>query len=456
MKKIFFLAGEASGDVLGSRLIKEIKARYPDSVLQGVGGHLMEEEGLDIVLPSDKLSVMGIWEIVGNFMRLRKIHQDLVQQIEEFNPDAVVTIDFPDFNFLLGSALKKRGQWKGKHIHYVAPSVWAWRPGRAKAVARFLDGIMCLFPFEPKYFEAHGLASKFIGHSLVEEDPDQGDGDGFRQTYGIPEDAEILGLLFGSRHKELKNMSKTLIDVALMVHETHPNVHLVVPTLPHLEYEVLKLVQGLPMPVYVVAKAERKWDAFAACDAAVAVSGTVGLELTYAGVPHVIAYKTSLLTWGILKLLVKVKYAHLVNILLGKMVVPEFLQKECDALKIGEQVLDLMEVQLGGSVPQKEAGMRLRGMIGAYDAKTPSQKGVDFIEGIVQGAIAAPVISKGHAVKAGNQSKSALGSDKESTSKDAPHKEKNKKKNVHQVRKTDGELPAVLMMKKIWVFLRNL
>ncbi len=446
MKKLFLLAGEASGDVLGARLIKEIKARYPNVELRGVGGHLMEEEGLDIVVPSDSLSVMGIWEIIGNFARLKKIHGNLVEDIEAFDPDAVITIDFPDFNFLLGRALKKRGKTKAKLVHYVAPSVWAWRPGRAKAVAGFLDGIMCLFPFEPKYFEAHGLHSKFVGHPLVADKPDHGDGAAFRARHDIPEDAKVIGLFLGSRQAELKMMSRTLKDVVFMVRDSHPDVHVVVPTLPHLEFEVLKLMEGVDVPVYVVPSSKHKWDAFAACDAALAVSGTVGLELSYCGIPHVIAYKASIPTWLIIKMLVRVKYAHLVNILLEGDYVPEFLQFQCDSMKIGHAVLDLLEEDTSKSLArQKEASLKIRGLIGAYDKKLPSQKAVDFIEAVVEERVEAMPVSKAKTrVEVGAGDKISM----QETSKPA----------VKKVEK-DGdkeEPPYLAVLKKLWAFLRAL
>lgn len=449
MKKIFFLAGEASGDALGGRLIEELKSRYPQAELKGVGGSYMAQAGLDVVLPSDKLAVMGIWEIIGNFMRLKKIHNDLLLQIEDFAPDAIVTIDFPDFNFLLGKALKKRGKVQAKHIHYVAPSVWAWRPKRAEYVSRFLDGIMCLFPFEPDYFRKHNLPSAFVGHSLVEEAPEKPDGAAFRENVSIPQDVKTMGILFGSRMRELSANGDTFKDVVRMVQETHPDIHIIVPTVPHLEYEVLKIVEDLDLPVYVVAKPEQKWSAFAACDVALAVSGTVGLELTYAGVPHVIAYKTSPVTWAMIKLLVKVKYAHLVNILLDGDFIPEFLQSKCKPLDIGEAVLDLLE-KPETAIKQKDASMKIRHLIGAYDEKSPSSKAVDFIEQVVAESVTAPVLKEATVKQKAPEAVPA------SSDVKPPKVQSQSKAPVHKVQEKEGESPAVLILKKIWVFLRNL
>jgi lipid-A-disaccharide synthase len=382
--KFFLLSGEPSGDLLGARLIGSLKGLYPDAVFHGVGGALMEKAGMKIVLPAEKLAVMGIWEIIGNFMRLKKIHNDLVDDIESFNADAVITIDFPDFNFLLSHKLKKRGTIKTKLIHYVAPSVWAWRPGRAKAVAKFLDGLMCLFPFEPNYFTPHGLKAECVGHSLVEDRPEDGSNERFREVYKIDPKARTLGLFFGSRGHELEKLGKAIKETAMVVGESYPDTHLIIPTLPHLEYEVLKIIEGIKMPAYVVSKPEDKWDAIAACDAAVAVSGTMGLELAYCGVPHVITYKMHPLTWFVAKFLIKTEHAHLASILLKKAVVPEYLQSQCDALKIGDGILDLIENTDGCADKQKVDFEALRGQMKASQEKMPSQSAAAFIKSILE------------------------------------------------------------------------
>jgi lipid-A-disaccharide synthase len=376
--KIFFIAGEASGDVIGANLITALK-QGGDVECVGIGGHLMIEAGLESLLPMDQISVMGIWEVVPRLPHLFKIYKGILAEIEKRQPDAVVTIDFQDFNMHVMRALKTRAKSKAKRVQYVAPTVWAWRPGRAKIISAFLDGLICLFPFEPQYFKKHGLKTVVAGHPLTEENVAAGNGKAFRETNEIPPGAKTLGLFFGSRDREIKAMSGVLKETALLLKETYPDLYVIVPTLPHLEFDVVGVLQGFNCPVSVVSKPENKWDSFAACDVAVAVSGTVGLELAYAGIPHVIAYKMNPSTWAMVKALAKVKHAHLANIILKREVVPEFLQKNCESVKISEGVQKLIESPEQQAF-QKKGFAKLRELIGA-EAKNgnPSEKAAEFI-----------------------------------------------------------------------------
>ena len=253
----------------------------------------------------------------------------------------VVTIDLPDFNFRVAERLKKAG-FEGKIVHYVAPTVWAWRPGRAKKVAEYLDGMMCLFPFEPEHFTEHGLSAVYVGHPLIEVNRDEIDSKGFCEEFDIPSDITKVGIFFGSRQAEFKKIGPVLIEAIEMLYEQNDNFCLIAPTLPDMEMEITNLANDLPCTTYVLTNQERKWEAFKSCDMAIAVSGTVGLELAYLGIPHVIAYQVHPISWLILKFLVKVEYAHLGNILLDKSVVDECLQNQCTPYNIAKPILDMM------------------------------------------------------------------------------------------------------------------
>jgi lipid-A-disaccharide synthase len=383
--KVFLIAGEHSGDTLGSGLIGELKEKVPDIQLSGIGGPLMEShEGFESLLPMDELCVMGLWEVIGQLPRLLKLMEGVIAEIEKFDPDVVVTIDLPDFNFLVGHRLKKRGKSKARLVHYVAPSVWAWRPGRAKMVAQFLDGLMCLFPHEPPYFTKHNLKTEFVGHPLIEHDPEETNGAAFRDTFGIPQDAPVLALFFGSRDSELDKHADVLKETAAVLQEEYPNLHVIVPTLPHLEYEAMKIIYGVPYPAFVLVNPDEKWDEFAACNVAVAVSGTVGLELAYMGVPHVIAYKMHPLSWLLVKILVKTKYAHLANILLNEAVVPEYLQGKCNSIEITKGVLKLFKDDAERQA-QLTKTRKLRELLTAGPDKSPSERAADFVIEISKG-----------------------------------------------------------------------
>lgn len=356
MKTMFVIAGEHSGDALGGRLMAAMK----DTKIEGIGGPLMQAQGLQSLVPMDELCVMGIVEVMKHYPRLRKLAFQIIEEIEQRQPDILLTIDLPDFNFAIAKQLKKRGKFKGKIIHYVAPSVWAWRPGRAKKISKFLDGLLCLFPFEPSYFTKHGLKAEFVGHSLIESGINQVDGSKFRKAERLN-----LGVLFGSRQGEFDRHSAIFKDVILKF----PNVHIIAPTLPRLESQVRELLKDTDCTI--ITDPKDKWNAFASCDAAIAVSGTVGLELAYLGIPHIIAYKVNFLTWVLVKILVKTKYAHLANILLNKPVVPEFLQWDCEPEKIAAGLKEILE----NPEYQKQEFQNLKSMLGT----NPSQKAAEFI-----------------------------------------------------------------------------
>lgn len=377
-KKIFLIAGEASGDSLGAGLMRELQSNSNEPIeFVGIGGPLMEAEGMNSLLPMNDLNVMGIWEVLWQLRRLLKLIDGVVVEIENEQPDAVITIDLPDFNFQVVKKLRKNGVCTAKMIHYVSPSVWAWRPGRAKKIAALYDHILCLFPFEPQYFTPHGLAASFVGHHLVEATADYS-GQRFREQNHLSADDLVLGLFFGSRESELEVHSQTLKDAVEVLKEQYPDMKVVVPTPPDFEYNVMKVLEGWPVESIVVSSPDLKWDAFDACDVAIAVSGTVGLEIAYMGIPHVIAYKAHPITWLAVKMLVKVKYAHLANILLDKPVVPEFLQGNCEATQIAKGVLRILKRK---EVRQEQLdGLQTLGqMLRPEGEQSPSQKAAGVV-----------------------------------------------------------------------------
>lgn len=383
--KIFLIAGEASGDSIGAKLINALREKSLEPTeFCGIGGELMEESGMEALLPMSQLSVMGFFEVIPKLPKLYKIYKATIEEIEKRDPDVVVTIDFQEFNFFVGRALKKRGKTKAKIVHYVAPTVWAWRPGRAKKVAQYLDGLVCLFPFEPEYFEKHKLKTVFAGHPLVEEDVDSGDGKIFRAASGIPDDAKVVGVFFGSREREFKMLSDILKETLLYIREEYKDVHVVVPTLPHLEYHIYQILKGFDFPTYVVSKPELKRNAIDACDMTLAVSGTVALELAYKGMPHVIVYKMHPVNWELAKFVVKVRHAHLANIILKKTVVPEFLQYKCKPEKIAEAALKIMK-DPGAASEQEEAFKKVRELLDNGSEEGSSSIAARFIIDVVQG-----------------------------------------------------------------------
>jgi lipid-A-disaccharide synthase len=323
---IFLVAGEPSGDLLGARLMAALKARTGGNVrFAGVGGAAMAREGLHSLVPIGELSVMGLLEVIPHLPRILGHMRRTVQAARSLRPAAVVTIDAPNFSLEVAKRLAGGG---APLIHFVAPSVWAWKPWRARRIAKYLDHLLTLLPFEPPYFERHGLATTFVGHPAVEA-PAGADPKVFRQSHGIPEAAPLLCVLPGSRRGETARLLPVFRDTLALLRARVPDLHVVVPTVPNVAEDVASAAQDWPVPSVVLRDPAAKYDAFAASYAALAASGTVAVELAVAGVPSVVAYRLSPLTAFLARRLLKVRYVSLPNILLDRAAQPELLQENC-------------------------------------------------------------------------------------------------------------------------------
>ena len=370
-RHVYLIAGEASGDFLGAQLIKALKIKEPDIHFSGIGGPLMQAEGLKSLFPMHELSLMGIWEIAPKVFSILKRIRQTVHDIIDKQPDIVVTIDAPDFSFRVIKGVQRGTSVLPKIIHYVAPTVWAWRPKRAQKIAQFLDGLICLFDFEPRYFKREGLPAVSVGHPMMESGIQEA-------TAAIIGDDRVqnLGVFLGSRHSELKHVGPVIIESVRKIADASENIELIVPTLPHLEEKVKELILPLDLPCTIVTDQKDKWSVFKACDAAIAVSGTVGLELAAAGVPHIIAYKANPLTAMIIRRVIRTPFVHLANIIAGEEIVPEFLQEECVPDDIANEVLALLsDEELRQK--QKEQFVSIRERIGGDNP--PSQAAAEFL-----------------------------------------------------------------------------
>ena len=283
---IFLVAGEPSGDNLGGRLMSALKEATAGRIrFAGVGGQAMIAEGLDSLFPMSDLSVMGLTEVLPHLPRLFRRLKQTVTAAERLRPAAVITIDSPDFSFRVAARLKGRGI---RLIHYVAPTVWAWKPGRSRKIAAFLDHLLALLPFEPPLFRAAGLPCTFVGHAVVESGADRGDGPGFRRRHGIPADAPVICVLPGSRSSEISRLLPVFGETLAILKRSWPGLQVLVPTVPAVAEPVKTAAAGWNVPAVVISGTTEKYDAFAAANAALAASGTVSLELALAGLPAVI------------------------------------------------------------------------------------------------------------------------------------------------------------------------
>jgi len=325
---IYLIAGEPSGDILAARLARALRQLTNGSVrFAGIGGEAMRREGIESLFPQADLAVMGFAEVVPRIPRiLRRLDQTLAD-IHACRPDLIVTIDSWGFTGRVAKRLEAEGS-PIPRLHYVAPMVWAWKEKRARQLAARVDRLLCLLPNEPPYFVEHGLKAVHVGHPVLERLGEHGDGAAFRARHGVAQDAPLLCLLPGSRHSETSRLLPVFLDAAQILVRRFPGLRLAVPTVETVAAEVAAAIEKSRVPAILVDPDE-KWDCFAACQAALAASGTVALELAVAGVPMVIAYKVAPMTAMIIRRLLTVEHVSLLNLVANRRVVPEFLQEDC-------------------------------------------------------------------------------------------------------------------------------
>jgi len=376
---VFLIAGEASGDALGARLMAALKRRTGNRIrFAGVGGTAMAREGLDSLFPITELSLMGLAEILPHLPRLLRRLSETAAEIARRRPQAVVTIDSPEFSFRVARRIAHLGI---PRLHYVAPQVWAWREGRARKLAGTVDHLMALLPFEPPYFEDAGLACDFVGHPVIESAADRGDGAAFRARYGIAPEATVISVLPGSRHNEVRRLLPVFKEAVEILTQARPDLAVAVATVEAVRDEVAAAVRTWPRPGIVVTDPSEKYDAFAASRAAIAKSGTVTLELALAGVPMVICYKVSAITAFLVRRLVKVDFAGLVNLLTDRVVAPELIQEACTPAGIVEKIAPLLEE--GAARAAQLAGFEAAvGRLGGR-SPAPSERAAEVVLGII-------------------------------------------------------------------------
>jgi lipid-A-disaccharide synthase len=340
---ICLIAGEPSGDHMGAGLMSAlIKQSSGQIIFSGIGGEEMSAagaaQGFESFFPMKELSIGGIFEIVPHIPHILCRINETVRRVKSTKPDVVVTIDSPAFAFRVAKKLKGG---VAALVHYVAPSVWAWRPRRAKMIAGFLDHLLMIFPFEAPYFTKWGLNCTFVGCPIAEMGLDQGDGPGFREAHGITGTQPLLCVLPGSRQGEIKRLLPIFGDVLNRLIGTFPDLAVVVPTVATVADQVREATKTWPVPVIVTEGMAAKRDAFAASNTALAASGTVTSELAIAGVPMVIAYRMAPLSALVIRLMLKIKYVSVINLALGREVAPEFLQENCTAENVAGALIRL-------------------------------------------------------------------------------------------------------------------
>lgn len=341
--KFFLIAGEPSGDNLGGPLMAGLRSLDPAAEFIGIGGPAMAAEGLQSQFPMSELSVMGIVEVLPKYRQLQARIRQAAQAVAEARPDVLITIDSPDF--CLRVARRARALMPDlRTVHYVAPSVWAWRAGRARKMAQVIDHVLAILPFEPPYMQAAGMSCDFVGHPIAAEPvSDPGEAARFRAAHGIADDAPLVLCLPGSRRGEVARLGPRFDEALMQLRDRVPEIRVVIPTVSGVSGLVREMTQRWPSaPVVVEAAAERK-AAFAAADLALAASGTVSLDLAANDVPMVIGYDVAPLSRLIIGLLLKTDTVTLVNLVSETRTVPEFLGRRCQPAPMARALLALIE-----------------------------------------------------------------------------------------------------------------
>jgi lipid-A-disaccharide synthase len=341
--KFFVIAGEASGDALGAALMAGLKALAPGVQFEGVGGPLMEAEGLVSRFPMEELSVMGLWEVLPKYRALKRRIAETAAATAAARPDALITIDSPDFCLRVARAARDALP-DLRTIHYVAPSVWAWRPGRAAKMAPFIDHVLALLPFEPPYMTAAGMSCDFVGHPVVTEPrATPAEAAAFRETQMIGPEQPLVLCLPGSRRGEVARLGPRFDEALMRLRDREPGLRVVLPTVRGVAGMVREMTARWPVAPIVVETAADKRAAFAAADLALAASGTVSLELAAARVPMVIGYDMAPLSRIVISRLLRTDTVTLVNLVSETRTIPEFVGSHCRPGPMAAALLHLLE-----------------------------------------------------------------------------------------------------------------
>lgn len=338
-KRFALVAGEASGDQLGAGLVQALRQRYPGAEFAGIGGDGMRAAGVDTWFDAAELAVMGLAEVLGELPRLLRLRRAVRRRVLDWRPDAFIGIDAPDFNLGVERWLKRRGV---RTVHYVSPSVWAWRESRAERIGQSADLVLCLFPMEPGIYARHGVDARFVGHPLADAIALEPDRAAAREALGIPVHAPVLALLPGSRLGEIARMLPVFLAAAARVAETLPGLQLAIPAANRACREAIEqALTGLPFPLppalLLDGQAQR---AMIAADVVLLASGTAALEAMLCKRPMVVGHRIAPLSHFLVRQLGLLRTAHvsLPNVLAGDALVPELLQDDCSAAQLATAV----------------------------------------------------------------------------------------------------------------------
>jgi lipid-A-disaccharide synthase len=337
-KNVLIVAGEASGDLHGANLVRELLRIDPSIKFFGIGGDMMREAGVNIAHHVRDMAVVGIFEVINKLPLIKRAMNDMVGLMDVIRPETVILIDYPDFNLRLAKRAKERGI---KVVYYISPQVWAWRKGRAKTIAKVTDKIMVVFPFEAPIYEAAGVDVEFVGHPLMDVVPAIFDRDGLKAGLGFGRSDVVIGLLPGSRRREVEYLFPEMLKAAGIIAKNIDGVRFAVPVANTLSVDYIK---GFTAGAGVDAQAfsGKTYDVMAASDILLIASGTATMEAAILGTPMVMAYRLAPLTYMIGRMLVGLEYGSLPNIIAGKGIIPELVQRDAAGERMADEALRIL------------------------------------------------------------------------------------------------------------------
>ena len=337
------VAGEASGDLLAGLLLQALRARWPALVAAGIGGPRMAAQGFQAWWPHHKLSVHGFgWDVLLRYREIVGIRKQLLHRLTKDKPRLFIGVDAPDFNLQLEENLRRQGV---KTVHFVCPSVWAWRPERLEVIRRSVDHVLCIFPFEPALLAQHGIAATYVGHPLAQVIPEVPDRVAARQALGLAPGDDVVAILPGSRKSEVQHLALRFFEAAARIHALRPGVKFVVPAVPGLQAQIEAAARASGMGQQIQIVAGQSHTVLAACDATLIASGTATLEAALFKRPMVIAYRMGAWSWRIMRRKKLQPWVGLPNILCQEFVVPELLQDAATASALAAAVVDWLDAK---------------------------------------------------------------------------------------------------------------
>jgi lipid-A-disaccharide synthase len=355
--RVLIVAGEASGDQHAARLVEEVHRKAPDVRFAGIGGPRMRAAGVDIVVDSRVMAVVGLFEVLAHFPTIYGALRLMRRKLREERPDLLILVDYPDFNLRLAKTARALGI---KVLYYISPQVWAWRQKRVHKIGRLVDMMAVVFPFEVPFYEKANVPVRFVGHPLAEEVDSSLSVREARVQLGLETERPVIGLFPGSRRSEISRLLPVLVEAAQRLGPRDPKPQFVLPRASTLtEADLLPHIERSGLDIRLVA--DRFYDVVRACDVIMSASGTATLEIALMGVPLVVIYKVAPLSYRIMSALIKVDHIALCNIVAGKAVAPELLQEDASAERIAEEVGTLLDDPSRRAVMQKElSGVRER------------------------------------------------------------------------------------------------